>query len=199
MHPPFQFIGGSLAIDFVNTVGDRLFARHDYFQSPADIRTWAIEAHLIEAGRRVTDLTPADLRRVITAREEIYTLLRAIVRHRPLPRRSLEWLNEMARRTNRYRQLAPSAGGLTWTWKSDTALADLVIGAAVRDLVQLLTDEQRPTLSECIGSNCGWLFLDRSRGGRRKWCSMADCGNREKARRHYQRARTEAGSPEPRA
>jgi predicted RNA-binding Zn ribbon-like protein len=190
MPPRFQFIGGSLAIDFVNTVGDRQVSRRDYFQSPNDVRTWAVQAHLVEAGRRVRDLTPADLRRVIAAREQIYALLYAVATRRPLPRRSLEWLNEMVGRIDRQRRLVPSAHGLAWNWGTNAPLADLVIGAAVRDLVRLLTDEQRPILSECVGSNCGWLFLDRSRGGRRKWCSMADCGNREKARRHYQRART---------
>jgi predicted RNA-binding Zn ribbon-like protein len=39
----------------------------------------------------------------------------------------------------------------------------------------------------CAGDECGWLFLDSSKAGRRRWCSMADCGNRAKARRHYAR------------
>jgi predicted RNA-binding Zn ribbon-like protein len=37
----------------------------------------------------------------------------------------------------------------------------------------------------CGGGLCGWLFLDESRGKRRRWCDMKDCGNREKARRYY--------------
>ena len=36
--------------------------------------------------------------------------------------------------------------------------------------------------------DCGWLFLDTSRSGRRRWCSMQSCGNRAKARRFYARA-----------
>src|SRR5690349_9961656 len=119
-HPPFQFIGGSLAIDFVNTVGDRLSASRDYFRTPADVRAWAIEARLIEGRRRTAiRLTPADLRRVIAAREEIYALLRAVSGQRPLPRRSLSWLNETVRKMERYRRLAPSARGLTWIWKME--------------------------------------------------------------------------------
>jgi predicted RNA-binding Zn ribbon-like protein len=40
-------------------------------------------------------------------------------------------------------------------------------------------------IEQCEGDVCGWLFLDRSPAGRRRWCSMRDCGNRAKARRHY--------------
>lgn len=42
----------------------------------------------------------------------------------------------------------------------------------------------------CPGDACGWLFMDETGNGRRRWCSMASCGNRTKARRHYQRATT---------
>jgi len=38
---------------------------------------------------------------------------------------------------------------------------------------------------------CGWLFLDETRNRSRRWCSMKDCGNRAKARRHYRRRRAE--------
>jgi predicted RNA-binding Zn ribbon-like protein len=37
----------------------------------------------------------------------------------------------------------------------------------------------------CEGGLCGWLFLDESRGKRRRWCDMNDCGGRAKARRYY--------------
>jgi hypothetical protein len=44
----------------------------------------------------------------------------------------------------------------------------------------------------CPSDDCGWLFVDETGNARRRWCSMASCGNRSKARRHYLRA-TEAG------
>ncbi|WP_274423890.1 CGNR zinc finger domain-containing protein [Chelativorans sp. YIM 93263] len=42
-------------------------------------------------------------------------------------------------------------------------------------------------IKKCPGSNCGWLFLDETGNGRRRWCSMETCGNRTKARRHHLR------------
>ena len=64
-------------------------------------------------------------------------------------------------------------------------------GPAVRaahDLLDLLGD--RPDrLRQCEHERCALWFLDTSRNGTRRWCSMASCGNRAKAARHYRRAR----------
>jgi predicted RNA-binding Zn ribbon-like protein len=49
----------------------------------------------------------------------------------------------------------------------------------------LLTSELSAFVSACPGAGCGWLFADRR--GRRRWCSMAACGNRAKARRYAER------------
>jgi predicted RNA-binding Zn ribbon-like protein len=48
----------------------------------------------------------------------------------------------------------------------------------------------------CAGPRCGWLFIDRSKAGRRRWCDMATCGNAAKGRRNYQRRRAAAASSE---
>jgi predicted RNA-binding Zn ribbon-like protein len=48
---------------------------------------------------------------------------------------------------------------------------------------QLLLNGPLERVGEC--PSCHWLFLDTSRGGRRRWCSMAVCGARVKAQRYY--------------
>ena len=60
------------------------------------------------------------------------------------------------------------------------------------DASDLLTSTDLDRVRECSGDTCSWLFLDRSRNRSRRWCDMADCGNRAKARRHY--SRLKAGS-----
>jgi predicted RNA-binding Zn ribbon-like protein len=57
---------------------------------------------------------------------------------------------------------------------------------AVRSLLQLL-DEQRARVRPCANPDCPFWFLDTTRSGTRRWCSMTACGNRLKARRHYRR------------
>ena len=60
--------------------------------------------------------------------------------------------------------------------------------AVAADAVALLADPARiARLHRCPGRDCGWVFLDTS--GRRRWCSMATCGSREKMRRMYARKR----------
>jgi predicted RNA-binding Zn ribbon-like protein len=59
--------------------------------------------------------------------------------------------------------------------------------AILRSAAELLTAAELPQVRECAGSDCTWLFLDRSRNRSRRWCPMETCGNRAKAHRHYRR------------
>ena len=68
---------------------------------------------------------------------------------------------------------APSAG---------TLLAPTLWSAA-----DLLVGNQLARVRQCANPECGWLFLDNSKSGNRRWCSMSACGNRAKAHRHYLR------------
>jgi predicted RNA-binding Zn ribbon-like protein len=67
---------------------------------------------------------------------------------------------------------------------------ELPVLAAARGAAEFLLSDRRSTVRACPGRQCGWLFVDPS--GRRRWCSMATCGNREKQRRHSERARRAA-------
>jgi predicted RNA-binding Zn ribbon-like protein len=59
---------------------------------------------------------------------------------------------------------------------------------AAQNLLELLRAGP-DRIRRCANHRCILHFYDASRGGRRQWCSMAACGNRAKARRHYERAR----------
>ncbi|GHH24626.1 CGNR zinc finger domain-containing protein [Streptomyces lanatus] len=64
-----------------------------------------------------------------------------------------------------------------------------LLGAVARDALELLTDPvARAGLRECEGDNCPIVYLDTSRGRRRRWCSSEVCGNRERVARHRRRA-----------
>lgn len=64
-----------------------------------------------------------------------------------------------------------------------------LLAAVARDAVELLTDPvARAAVRECEGDNCPILYLDTSRGRRRRWCSSEVCGNRERVARHRRRA-----------
>ena len=55
----------------------------------------------------------------------------------------------------------------------------------------LLTGGRLDRVRRCANPDCGWLFVDDSRAGKRRWCSMSSCGNRAKARRHYHKTKDE--------
>ncbi|MEU6101647.1 CGNR zinc finger domain-containing protein [Streptomyces flaveolus] len=64
-----------------------------------------------------------------------------------------------------------------------------LLGALARDAVELLTDPlARASLRQCAGDNCPIVYVDTSRGRRRRWCSSEICGNRERVARHRRRA-----------
>ncbi|MFD3586480.1 CGNR zinc finger domain-containing protein [Streptomyces sp. NPDC058683] len=64
-----------------------------------------------------------------------------------------------------------------------------LLAAVARDTVELLTDPvARAAVRECEGDNCPIVYLDTSRGRRRRWCSSETCGNRERVARHRRRA-----------
>ncbi|WP_217142827.1 ABATE domain-containing protein [Streptomyces sp. AC627_RSS907] len=64
-----------------------------------------------------------------------------------------------------------------------------LLGAVARDAVDLLTDPvARASLRQCAGDNCPIVYVDTSRGRRRRWCSSEICGNRERVARHRRRA-----------
>lgn len=64
-----------------------------------------------------------------------------------------------------------------------------LLAAVARDAVELLTDPvARAGLRQCAGDNCPIVYVDMSRGRRRRWCSSEVCGNRERVARHRRRA-----------
>lgn len=95
---------------------------------------------------------------------------------------------DLARLARAYARAASSAritgtdGRFTLTWPPDGSLEPL-LHCVADSAVKLLEHGPLDRVGAC--PSCGWLFLDTSKNGRRRWCSMATCGARDKARRHY--------------
>jgi predicted RNA-binding Zn ribbon-like protein len=64
--------------------------------------------------------------------------------------------------------------------------------SVVRSIPRLLTSPEAGRVRQCESETCAWLFLDQSRSRSRRWCDMKVCGDRAKARRHYERNKTGA-------
>ena len=83
-------------------------------------------------------------------------------------------------------QLDGARSRVTWT-NDPSAGPSLILHRLVWETAQFLTSTDLGRLRICANRECGWLFLDTSKNHSRRWCSMADCGSRAKARRYYRR------------
>jgi len=87
--------------------------------------------------------------------------------------------------------MVPTDGAWRWEFVDGEEL-DSMLWPIVRDAAELLTSRDFDRVTECSGSDCTWLFADKSRNRSRRWCDMAECGNRSKARRFYRRQKSGA-------
>lgn len=179
-------IGGSLALEFANTAGWHLAPQPvERLGSWRDMVRWAAELKLIEPDQ-VDDLLrmTVEIGPALELREAIFRIGVAVARDNK-PEESD--LNTVLRHASGPPPIAVWSGGsLSWRFQDESAMPQL-LGIVARDAVALLASDRVTRLRLCAGSNCGWLFIDESRGKPRRWCSMSDCGNRSKARRAYAR------------
>jgi predicted RNA-binding Zn ribbon-like protein len=198
----FDLSGGVLCLDFANTVlrrnqpgrtKDELenYANFVGFAKQAKLITPAkaelLRNHAFLHGSMVRPVMPA----AVMLREAIYRVFSAIAGGHAVNSGDVKLLERFAMKALRQRHLAPSARGVyRWQWRPDDAESpEQMLWPIALSAVQLLTSDQVRAVRECAADDCAWLFLDESRNRSRRWCDMKVCGNRQKARRHYQRAR----------
>jgi predicted RNA-binding Zn ribbon-like protein len=192
-----KLVGGRLCLDFVNTVDPRhATPREEHLSNYAAVVGWAQHAGIIasdEASRLVAGARrrPAAARRAhqgaIVLRETLYTIFGAVARGQACSPRSMRRFNEQLAHALRKRQIMTEGSGFAWRWTRDHSL-DRVLSPVIWSAAELLTRGPLPRVHECPGDdNCGWLFLDTTKSGSRRWCDMRTCGNRAKARRYYRR------------
>ncbi|MER6005333.1 CGNR zinc finger domain-containing protein [Nonomuraea angiospora] len=181
-----HFIGGHPVLDLTNTVFDRTHPAEDgeLLKAPSDVLTWCASAGLFEEVPSLTEASASGLvPEVQTVREQAWAVFSAVAHGEAVPAEPFGALLERAGtgvRAEQVQQIDAALDRFTVDWTAPGA-----IPAALSLLVvQALFTLPRDRIRAC--GRCGWLFLDSSRGGRRRWCSMNICGNREKARRHRQ-------------
>jgi predicted RNA-binding Zn ribbon-like protein len=196
-------VAGHPALDFCNTrAGWDTDQPKEYLRSPAVLALWCREAGLItaaDAGQLSTSTEHhpqaalATLERALILREAIYRvslgtgdqahwdLLGAeAAAARSLTRLVPNAVSNLA--PHPLPNLVPDAAGARARWQPDWSGPDAAVLAVAYAAADLLTGPRAGSVSACAGDGCGWLFSDPR--GRRRWCEMAVCGNRAKARRH---------------
>jgi predicted RNA-binding Zn ribbon-like protein len=194
----FSLRGGSLCLDFVNTVEERpgfpeglaAPAHAELLLTWSDLVDWADQAetaHIKKSWAIAPDSARKKLLRVRQLREQIFRLLLSVIMDKAPPAREVAAINcELAQLSPI--QLRVQARELRVSRALPVTFEDIVLMAIHEDLVILLEiAELSRRLRACSAAQCGGLFLDTSKSGRRRRCDMSDCGNREKARRFARR------------
>ena len=189
------FIAGHVALDFVNTAEERGHPdAGDALRTPADLRIWG-QRHGLLSRSASSDDEGAELGRAINVRELLYALFLArVVDHRP-SRADLDRLAALVAPAYNDATLETDTDGhLTWSW-NPSHLAT-VRNVALTTAVDLLARTAPALLKQCPGEHCGWFFLDTTKPGNRRWCSMSECGQDAKTARR--RADSKLHRPSPR-
>ena len=121
-------------------------------------------------------------RAALEARELLYRLLLDQSRGHRAAARDLSALERLASSAYRAAHLDQAAGGqLGWSW--DRSRLDTVRHVAVTSALELLGQVPTARLKQCPGDDCGWFFIDATKRGNRRWCSMSECGQEAKTAR----------------
>ena len=192
---PVPLLGGRLAIDFANIPS--------YPGNPRQHLSWEeliafLEASQIvsaERGSSLLALSGSDpdaaqrlLSRSVRLRDVLRRALGAMVRKEEVAREWAEPINQILRITEGHDELVFEANSWRMEFRAREGGLDWLLAAIARSAAEIIVEGAQARLRICGNPGCGLFFSDNSRTHRRRWCSMAICGNRHKvagfARRH---------------
>lgn len=195
--PAVLYVGGDPALDLVNTVDwTSRGPEEERLRTYEQVTRWAEGAGMLGAasGRRLRRVA-ADRPRAAAAaveyvhrtRETLHELFGAIARG-GAPGPALPRFNQLLAEALERLELAPGAGGrgaggFAWRWRGEESDLRAVIWPVIWSAADLLRSDEVGNVRICDGDDCGWMYVDRSRNGLRRWCQMRTCGTREKTRR----------------
>ena len=191
---------GRLGLDFANTVDWRTSEQPDEFiTSYPDLAHWSQHAGLLtqaearrllrEAARRPREANSV-LDEAKNLREAIFRIFSTLAAGRQPEEDDLALLNAELSEALAHLRITRRETGFGWGWKGGEDRLNRMLWAVARSAGEVLVDEEGlALLRECANQECGWLFVDTSRNKSRRWCNMNVCGNRVKARRHYEQVK----------
>ncbi len=194
-----DLIADDLALDFANTESGRGFPSHqNHFREAANVVEWLKHAKALRPMEadwlriRVSeraDLAEDLLARATELREAVHDIGAALGHRAKPPEPALASLSALHARFVAKAELAPGVTSCRWSWSVRASPVEAALGPIALAAVRLFTEGDFHRIRECGGHACGWLFYDRSKNNRRRWCEMEVCGNRAKQRRLAARRR----------
>lgn len=189
--PARRFIGGRLALDFVNMIPpkhalswERLIA----FLEAARIVTPERGGELLALHRSDPRAAESLLRRAQRLADALRLAFDAVLHRQKVQQEWIEPINEFLRITEGHDELVPTDQDWEMQFVASESGLEWLLAAVARSAAEIIVEGPRARLRLCANPRCGLFFYDTSRTHRRRWCSMTVCGNRHKvaafARRH---------------
>jgi predicted RNA-binding Zn ribbon-like protein len=194
-----DLVGGHVVLDLVNTVNARDGDPIDWLDSYQRVLEWAaltrqFDKSVLAELQRINKAEPATgtlaLRRLRELRETIHDVLAATIRNDSAPEKTLRSLEARWKDAVALARLTISDHHTRLELSVESSRLDYLNHELALRAFDLLRTFPQARTRICAGTKCGWLFIDRSKAGRRRWCDMATCGNAAKSKRHQERKRT---------
>lgn len=197
----FLLSGGRLAVDFTNTVNSTQ-GRAEALESWVELVRF-LEAACVVSRERAAQLralhesnpqaTDRTVARALRLRDALRQAFAAISQNQKLSRDWIEPINEVLRVTEGHDELLLERSGWKLEFIAREESLDWLLAAIARSAAEIISEGAEAPLRKCSNPACDLFFYDTSRTRRRRWCSMALCGNRNKVasfvrRRHSSRS-----------
>ena len=204
-HLPYETLNsleGRLCLGLVNTAHPRSGRHaHDSLTGYPDLVVWnrsvgmlteEQEHHLLQEACTHPQEAIKTFERALALREAIYSVFSAVAGGSVPQSEDLGLIQSIFAEAMAHASLLPTAHEFSWEWGAGDEHGEelrLLLWPVAHSAIELfISSEEWKRIKECPG--CGWLFLDRSKTGNRRWCSMDECGSRAKMRRQYARKRS---------
>jgi predicted RNA-binding Zn ribbon-like protein len=214
-HLPAFFVADATGLDFLNSIATPSDKPVEWITSGEDLLDWLRTAGLITDDVResfIKSTVPGELDAVAAQARALRDWFREFVfKHKGKPLQAdvleeLAPLNRILARDEEYGQIVAqdgksdgdAPGRIVWKMQRRWRSPDSLLVPIARSMAELVCTDDFTHIKQCEGHSCTLLFIDRTRGHARRWCSMAVCGNRAKAQAHRDRAKG-AGRPIRRA
>jgi predicted RNA-binding Zn ribbon-like protein len=195
----FEFIAGAICLDFDNNIHDsHAEDKQEELHAVSDLLLWAAEAGLLSSAdhrrlaahyERKPHAAAAALAKAIAVRDLLVLVFADIANSRSVSSQRLSALNSALEQAPGLLRVHKHSDRIEREWTSAADGLRKVLFTVLASAAELLASDRLGRIRECGSADCTWLFVDQSRNRSRRWCDMTACGNRMKARRHYQRAK----------
>lgn len=174
----FRFDPGSFCLELLLTGGPGPYQRYEILRTPADFANWLVDSRLSKiAPIEDVRVRLSELRQIKELRDLMWSVARSVAHGGMVEEREADLINACAS-TSMRPELDPVTGVRRW---AEPITGFQILGAAARDAIDLVGAHSN-RVRECQAPDCYLLFLDTSRAGNRRWCSMRTCGNRSKVK-----------------